>query len=136
MGIIEPFKKPIYIIQPLLPDIKDVNEMIETIWNSNILSNNGNMVKRLESELAKYLNVSYLSLFSNGTVALQLACKVLRLSGEVITTPFTFAATAHSLAWNNIKPVFDCFKRFVNRKGHKRCNGLSYAHFLQFAINH
>lgn len=106
MGTCKPFVKPIYITQPLLPDIKDMNKMIETIWSSNILSNNGNMVKQLEGELAKYLNVSYLSLFSNGTVALQLACKVLRLSGEVITTPFTFAATVHSLAWNNIKPTF------------------------------
>jgi dTDP-4-amino-4,6-dideoxygalactose transaminase len=106
MEVYKPFVKPVYVTQPLLPDIKDVNEMIETIWESNVLSNNGNMVKQLESELAGYLNVSYLSLFSNGTVALQLACKVLRLSGEVITTPFTFAATVHSLAWNNIKPVF------------------------------
>ncbi|MFZ5987885.1 MAG: DegT/DnrJ/EryC1/StrS family aminotransferase [Bacillota bacterium] len=106
MEIYEPFVKPVYVTQPLLPDLKDINEMIETIWESNMLSNNGNMVKRLERELAGYLNVSYLSLFSSGTVALQLACKVLRLSGEVITTPFTFAATVHSLAWNNIKPVF------------------------------
>jgi dTDP-4-amino-4,6-dideoxygalactose transaminase len=72
MEVYKPFVKPVYVTQPLLPDIKDVNEMIETIWESNVLSNNGNMVKQLESELAGYLNVSYLSLFSNGTVALQL----------------------------------------------------------------
>jgi dTDP-4-amino-4,6-dideoxygalactose transaminase len=106
METYKPFVKPIYVTQPLLPDIKDISEMIETIWESNVLSNNGKMARQLENDLSKYLNVNYLSLFSNGTVALQLACKVLRLSGEVITTPFTFAATVHSLAWNNIKPVF------------------------------
>ncbi len=104
--MLEPFAKPFYITQPLLPDIDEFNEMLKVIWASKQLSNNGNMVKQLERDLAGFLNTDYLSVFSNGTVALQLACKVLRLSGEVITTPFTFAATAHSLAWNNIKPVF------------------------------
>jgi dTDP-4-amino-4,6-dideoxygalactose transaminase len=104
--MLEPFEKPFYITQPLLPDIDEFIEMIKIIWASNQLSNNGSMVKQLERELSNFLNTDYLSVFSNGTVALQLACKVLRLSGEVITTPFTFAATVHSLAWNNIKPVF------------------------------
>lgn len=102
----ERFTKPFYITQPLLPDIDQINEMIKIIWDSNQLSNNGNMVKQLEKELSNFLKADYLSVFSNGTVALQLACKILRLSGEVITTPFTFAATVHALAWNNIKPVF------------------------------
>lgn len=106
MDNFEPFEKPVFVTQPLLPGLKDINTMIETIWESNMLSNNGKMVKQLESQLAGYLNVNYLSLFSSGTVALQLACRLLRLSGEVITTPFTFAATVHSLAWNNLKPVF------------------------------
>lgn len=104
--MLEPFAKPFYITQPLLPDIEEFNEMLNTIWESKQLSNNGNMVKQLEKDLSGFLNADYLSVFSNGTVALQLACKVLRLSGEVITTPFTFAATTHSLIWNNIKPVF------------------------------
>ncbi len=104
--MLEPFAKPFYITQPLLPDIDEFNEMLKVIWASKQLSNNGNMVKQLERNLSDFLNADYLSVFSNGTVALQLACKVLRLSGEVITTPFTFAATAHSLVWNNIKPVF------------------------------
>ncbi|MGB8451413.1 MAG: DegT/DnrJ/EryC1/StrS family aminotransferase [Anaerocolumna sp.] len=104
--MLEPFAKPFYITQPLLPDIDEFNEMLKQIWASKQLSNNGNMVKQLERDLTGFLNADYLSVFSNGTVALQLACKVLRLSGEVITTPFTFAATAHSLAWNNLKPVF------------------------------
>lgn len=102
----ERFTKPFYITQPLLPDIDQFNEMIKVIWESKQLSNNGNMAIQLEKELSNFLGSDYLSVFSNGTVALQLACKVLRLSGEVITTPFTFAATVHSLAWNNIKPVF------------------------------
>ncbi len=104
--MLEPFAKPFYITQPLLPDIDEFNEMLKEIWASKQLSNNGNMVKQLERDLSGYLNADYLSVFSSGTVALQLACKVLRLSGEIITTPFTFAATAHSLVWNNIKPVF------------------------------
>lgn len=102
----ESFTKPFYITQPLLPDIDKFNELVKEIWASKQLSNNGSMVKRLERELAGFLHADCLSVFSNGTVALQLACKVLRLSGEAITTPFTFAATVHSLAWNNIKPVF------------------------------
>lgn len=102
----ERFTKPFYITQPLLPDINQMNEMIKGIWESNQLSNNGNMVKQLEKDLSNFLNTDYLSIFANGTIALQLACKVLRLSGEVITTPFTFAATVNSLLWNNIKPVF------------------------------
>lgn len=104
--MVEPFAKPFYITQPLLPDMDEFNELLKEIWASKQLSNNGNMVKQLERDLSSFLNTDYLSVFSNGTVALQLACKVLRLSGEVITTPFTFAATAHSLAWNNLKPVF------------------------------
>ncbi len=104
--MIESFEKPLFITQPLLPDIDKLSEMIKVIWESKQLSNNGNMVKQLEKNLSAYLNSNYLSVFSNGTVALQLACKVLRLSGEVITTPFTFAATTNSLVWNNIKPVF------------------------------
>lgn len=104
--MLEPFKEPVFITKPLLPDIDELNKMLELIWESNQLTNNGAMVKQLERELSSFLGVDQLSVFSNGTVALQIACKVLRLSGEVITTPFTFAATIHSLAWNNIKPVF------------------------------
>lgn len=104
--MLEPFKEPVSIIKPLLPDIDEMNEMIELIWKSNQLSNNGPMVKQLEKELSGYLGADHISVFSNGTVALQIAYRALRLSGEVITTPFTFAATIHSLAWNNIKPVF------------------------------
>ena len=105
-SLLQPFEKPIYITQPLLPNIDDFNEMIKLIWESNQLSNNGNMVKQLEKELSNFLGADYLSVFANGTIALEIACKALRLSGEVITTPFTFAATVNSLVWNGIKPVF------------------------------
>lgn len=104
--MLEPFKEPVFITKPLLPEKDELHRMLEIIWKSNHLSNNGPMVKQLERELSSYLGADQLSVFSNGTVALQIACKALRLSGEVITTPFTFAATVHSLAWNNIKPVF------------------------------
>ncbi len=104
--MLEAFKEPIFITRPLLPEIEELSAMLEAIWASNQLSNNGTMVKQLERELGGYLGSEQLSVFSNGTVALQIACRALRLSGEVITTPFTFAATVHSLVWSNIKPVF------------------------------
>jgi len=104
--MINSFAKPFYITQPLLPDIEEMENMIKLIWQSNQLSNNGEMVKTLEKELTEFLGCDYLSVFSNGTVALQLACRLLRLTGEVITTPFTFSATVHSLKWSNIEPVF------------------------------
>lgn len=101
-----PFNNPINVTQPLLPDLIDIDQMIKKIWESKQLSNNGEMVKQLESKLSEYLDADYLSVFSNGTAALQIACKLLRLSGEVITTPFTFVATINSLTWNNTTPVF------------------------------
>ena len=101
-----PHIKPIRIVQPLLPDLDDINQKIKEIWNSKQLSNNGPMVVQLEHDLVHFLDVDYLSVFSNGTMALQIACKLLDLSGEVITTPFTFPATVNALAWNQITPVF------------------------------
>ena len=106
MESIEGFSEPIYLTQPLLPDIEKLTEKIAQIWDSRQVTNNGCLVRTLEKSLSRYLNVDHLSLFSNGTVALQLACRVLDLKGEVITTPFTFAATPHSLVWNNLTPVF------------------------------
>ncbi len=102
----ESFPKPIYVTQPLLPDIDELKGLLGKIWDSKQISNNGSMAQTLEKELSSFLKAEYLSLFVNGTIALEIACKVLRLSGEVITTPFTFAATCHALALNNIKPVF------------------------------
>ena len=104
--MIKPFNKPIFITRPLLPPIKEVYKKINEIWESKQLTNFGEQHKSLELELKKYLEVEYLSLFCNGTLALDLACKALELTGEVITTPFTFPATVNVLYLNNINPVF------------------------------
>ncbi len=106
MELIKSFPEPVFVTQPLLPDVNKMTDKLQQIWESKQLSNNGPMVRKLEEALRDYLKVTSLSLFSNGTVALQIACRALKLSGEVITTPFTFAATTHSLAWCNLKPVF------------------------------
>ncbi|HBB03186.1 MAG: DegT protein [Candidatus Peregrinibacteria bacterium GW2011_GWF2_38_29] len=101
-----PFKNPIYITKPLLPDLKNVNKKLKEIWDSGWLTNFGAQHILLEKKLKKYLNVQHISLFNNGTNALMIAIKALNLTGEVITTPFTFPATPNSLTWNNITPVF------------------------------
>ena len=106
MNNIKPFEEPIYITRPPLPDREAVYGKIDEIWDSQWLTNNGFQHKHYESQIKKYLDVANLCLFCNGTLALQLACQALRLSGEVITTPFTFAATPHVLYWNRITPVF------------------------------
>lgn len=102
----KPFSSPIYVTRPLLPDLTKVQEKLQEIWDNKWLTNCGPQHKLLEEALTKKLKVPYLSLFNNGTTSLLLACQSLRLSGDVITTPFTFAATSHVLAWNNISPVF------------------------------
>ncbi len=101
-----PFEKPIHVTRPLLPDRKKVYRKIDEIWDSQWLTNDGAQHVELETKIQEYLGVPNVSLFTNGTLALQLACQALRLTGEVITTPFTFPATPHVLYWNNIKPVF------------------------------
>ncbi|UYU76409.1 DegT/DnrJ/EryC1/StrS family aminotransferase [Bacteroides thetaiotaomicron] len=98
--------KPIYVTSPLLPSLEDFTFLLKEIWESKMLTNNGNFHQKLEEELAKYLKVSYLSLFTNGTLPLITALQAMRITGEVITTPFSFVATTHSLWWNGIKPVF------------------------------
>jgi len=103
---IQPFKKPIYITRPLLPPIRKVNKKIKEIWKSKWLTNMGIQHQTLESALKKYLHVPYLTLFCNGTIALQLAFQALKLKDEVITTPFTFAATVNALYQNNLKPIY------------------------------
>ena len=103
---IKPFSEPIYITRPILPDLNELTEKLREIWDAQWLTNNGPQHKLLEKELMKVLKIPYISLFNNGTIALIVACQSLRLSGEVITTPFTFPATPHVLTWNNIKPIF------------------------------
>ena len=99
-------EKPIYVTQPHLPPLEEFIPYLEQIWENKILTNNGPFHQQLEQALCAYLGVEHLSLFTNGTVALVTALQALRISGEVITTPYSFAATSHSLLWNSIKPVF------------------------------
>jgi dTDP-4-amino-4,6-dideoxygalactose transaminase len=99
-------RKPILVTKPALPPLEEFIPYLEQIWENCWLTNNGPMHKRLESELAEYLGVKCISLFSNGTLALISALQALGIKGEVITTPFSFVATTHSLWWNGIKPVF------------------------------
>lgn len=98
--------KQITVTSPLLPDLSEFNEMLKEIWKSKWITNNGSFHRLLEAELAKYLKVPYVSLFTNGTLPLITALQALRITGEVITTPYSFVATTHSLWWNGIKPVF------------------------------
>jgi len=98
--------KPIYVTQPSLPDLNDYIEKLKDIWETKWLTNNGKFHKELEERLCEYLGVKYISLFSNGTLALITALQALRITGEVITTPYSFVATTHALHWNGIKPVF------------------------------
>ena len=115
MTNLEPFEKIIFVTRPVFPTLEEVTEKLQDIWNSKWLTNNGPQHTMLERELTESLKVPYLSLFNNGTIALMVACQSLRLSGEVITTPFTFAATPHVLSWNNITPIFcDVDKETMN----------------------
>lgn len=100
-------KDPIYVTQPVLPALDDFLPYLEQIWKNKILTNCGPLHQQLEQELCNYLGVDYISLFNNGTIALITALQALDLSeGEVITTPYTFVATAHSIVWNKLTPVF------------------------------
>jgi len=98
--------KSTFVTQPSLPPLVEFTEYLKDIWDSKQLTNNGKYHQQFEKELAEYLGVKYLSLFSNGTLALITALQTLRITGEVITTPFSFVATTHALHWNGIKPVF------------------------------
>lgn len=99
-------KDTITVTSPLLPNLEEFNKLLKEIWGSKWITNNGSFHKRLEKELAAYLKVPFVSLFTNGTLPLITALQALRVTGEVITTPYSFVATTHSLWWNGIKPVF------------------------------
>jgi dTDP-4-amino-4,6-dideoxygalactose transaminase len=98
--------KPIYVTQPDLPPLAEYIPYLEQIWDSKILTNGGPMHQQLEAELCRYLGVEHIAVFNNGTNALLTALQALKISGEVITTPYSFVATAHSILWNGIQPVF------------------------------
>ncbi len=96
----------IYVTQPYLPPLDDFIPYLQKIWENKILTNSGPFHQQLEKELCEYLDVKHISVFTNGTIALVTALQALRITGEVITTPYSFVATAHSLLWNGIKPIF------------------------------
>lgn len=98
--------EPIYVTQPDLPPLEDLLPLLSQIWDRKVVTNNGPFHQELESKLSDYLEVPYVSLFANGTLALVAALKALKITGDVITTPYSFVATAHSLAWNGIRPIF------------------------------
>jgi dTDP-4-amino-4,6-dideoxygalactose transaminase len=98
--------QPIYVTRPYLPPLEEFMPYLQKIWDNKILTNGGPFHQQLEKELCDYLGVKHISLFTNATIALVTALQALRITGEVITTPYSFVATAHSLLWNGIKPVF------------------------------
>lgn len=98
--------KPIYVTQPFLPPLEEFVPYLRQIWDNKVLTNGGPFHQQLEAALCEHLGVEHIALFSNGTLALVTALQALRVTGEVITTPYSFVATAHSLLWNGIKPVF------------------------------
>lgn len=98
--------KQITVTSPLLPNLDEFHALLKEIWDSKWITNNGSFHKQLETALAEYLKVPYVSLFTNGTLPLLTALQALRITGEVITTPYSFVATTHSIWWNGCKPVF------------------------------
>jgi len=96
----------VFVTQPYLPPLQEFVPYLESIWKSRVLTNCGPFHERLEQALCEYLGVEHIALFANGTLALVTALQSLRISGEVITTPYSFVATSHSLLWNGIEPVF------------------------------
>lgn len=98
--------KDIFVTSPLLPPLEEFVPYLEKIWGNKYLTNGGQFHQQLEKALAQYLGVKHLCLFSNGTLALLTALQALRITGEVITTPYSFVATSHTLLWNGLTPVF------------------------------
>lgn len=98
--------KPITVTSPLLPDLDEFHKLLREIWDSKWITNNGSFHQALEAALCEYLKVPYVSLFTNGTLPLLTALQALRITGEVITTPYSFVATTHAIWWNGCKPVF------------------------------
>ncbi len=99
-------RKPIYVTQPSLPPLDEYMHLLEDVWEKGILTHNGPLVQQLEKELINYLNVNNLVAVTNGNIALQLAIRALNLTGEIITTPFTWIATVSAIMWEKCKPVF------------------------------
>lgn len=108
-------KIPTFVTQPFLPPLEEFIPYLQQIWDTKMITNNGPFAQQLEIELSEYLEVPFVSLFSNGTIALITALQALDIKGEVITTPYSFVATSNALLWNGAKPVFvDIEPRFLN----------------------
>lgn len=106
MSMIKRFENPIYVTRPFLPPMQEFCKGLEEIWTTRWLTNNGPIVTRFAAELRRFLSVDNVCLFNNGTLALQIGLQGMGISGEVITTPFSFVATTHALFWNKLRPVF------------------------------
>jgi dTDP-4-amino-4,6-dideoxygalactose transaminase len=104
--MIKPFGKPIYVTRPFLPPLEEFCQGLEEIWETRWLTNDGPILRRFTQELCNFFETDNICLFNNGTLALQIALQGMGISGEVITTPYTFVATTHALFWNKIRPVF------------------------------
>jgi dTDP-4-amino-4,6-dideoxygalactose transaminase len=104
--MIIPFKEPIFVTKPFLPPFEEFATGLKEIWETRWLTNDGPILQRFTQELASFFESNNVCLFNNGTLALQIALQGMGISGEVITTPFTFVATTHALFWNKIKPIF------------------------------
>ena len=102
----KPFPEPIYVTRPFLPPLNEFCTALQEIWDNRWLTNRGPIETRFEKTLCRYLNAANVCLFNNGTLALQIALQGMEISGEVITTPFSFVATTHALFWNKVRPVF------------------------------
>ena len=98
--------KKTFVTKPFLPELNEFLPYLEKIWSNGQITNNGPFHKQLETELAMFLGVQYISLVNNATIALLVAIRALNLKGEIITTPYSFVATAHSIQWNGLKPIF------------------------------
>jgi dTDP-4-amino-4,6-dideoxygalactose transaminase len=105
-SVIKPFEKPIYVTRPYLPPLEEFCKGLQEIWDNQWLTNNGPILQRFTQELCNTFETDNICLFNNGTLALQIALQGMGISGEVITTPYTFVATTHALFWNKIRPVF------------------------------
>jgi len=103
---IKPFKEPIYVTRPFVPPLDEYVRGLEGIWKSRMLTNNGPVLQRYTEAMKAFMDVENVAMFNNGTLALQIGLQGLGISGEVITTPFSFVATTHALHWNKIRPVF------------------------------
>src|SRR3989304_4575021 len=104
--MIKPFENPIYVTRPFLPSLGEFCKGLEEIWENQGLTNNGPILQRFTQALSNFFETDNICLFNNGTLALQIALQGMGISGEVITTPYTFVATTHALFWNKIRPIF------------------------------